>query len=742
MDLPLALNQKIIDFLSSLPNIHDSESQRALLLQAGLDSQLQAQIPVGKPPAQFIPSLISILLSYGKLNDTQYALEAVLKASKNYIGQDRQTYCESLLDEFRSYQRDLPVEDDIKESGRTYKLNSHEIKGTKKQLYINSKLKVFISYAKEDHTIAKQLYDDLKQANITPWLDSEDLIPGQNWKLVIPQIIKESSYVLVLLSSHSVSKKGFIQREVKIALDIAEELSSPFDIFIIPVRLDKTEPMEDRLQVLHWVDIFDSYEKGLRQILRVFAAEQENNKTAINDLSYENQSNQNEVQYQKVSITPKTYFDKNDVPIERGYAFVLFFQKPEDICVKCIKQAVREAGVSYHPIYLKTHTNLKDIFDRIQKAETFIADITDCPPDMMWILGVALTIKEGGRIIILQKKSEEALPFTIYQHEISYTYNPLDLENLNELQRTLVKVILSISKEKVKATLPIKDFKIKTLMKDALIAVEQKNWITAETLFEAINREEPNNWYVLNQWGIMLRNKNEFQNAFDKFQEALSWTKIEAERAYIYTELAVLHYMSDMFDEAEKLFYKAEHADNTNTYVYKRWAEFYESQGGYQNAEFKIENLLKRLDREHPDYEEFQLRHSYYSRKIDEPYYKKNFDEYKRERSMLKVSDEVTIIDEKWENLTLPYNITWEGLKANYRGKVVAAQINNIHSRYGIFVDLSKEFTGLIHRSRLPEDFEQKFSIMQPIKVRIVGAKVNPVSGRKELDLSLISNKV
>ena len=97
MELPITLQNKIIEFLRSVPTMHDSDGQRAFIYQAGLDPQLQDLIPFSKPPAHFFPLLVSILAQYGRLNDGRYALEAVLRATMNYIGQDRKEYCEFLL---------------------------------------------------------------------------------------------------------------------------------------------------------------------------------------------------------------------------------------------------------------------------------------------------------------------------------------------------------------------------------------------------------------------------------------------------------------------------------------------------------------------------------------------------------------------------------------------------------------------------------------------------------------------
>lgn len=60
---------------------------------------MQAQISVGKPPAQFISLLVETLLDYGRLNDGQHALASVLEVAKTYVGQDKKVYCEALIQE-------------------------------------------------------------------------------------------------------------------------------------------------------------------------------------------------------------------------------------------------------------------------------------------------------------------------------------------------------------------------------------------------------------------------------------------------------------------------------------------------------------------------------------------------------------------------------------------------------------------------------------------------------------------
>lgn len=132
---------------------------------------------------------------------------------------------------------------------------------------MTSSTKIFISYAKEDRTTALRLYEDLKRNGVVPWIDVKNLIPGQRWADEIRKIIvKESGYFVALLSSNSVNRRGYVHKELKLALDIEDE-HPPFKNFIIPVRLDDCPIAYEELEKIQWIDLFESYEEGVRKLL-------------------------------------------------------------------------------------------------------------------------------------------------------------------------------------------------------------------------------------------------------------------------------------------------------------------------------------------------------------------------------------------------------------------------------------------------------------------------------------------
>jgi hypothetical protein len=115
-------------------------------------------------------------------------------------------------------------------------------------------LTIFLCHAKEDKPAARHLYNLLKKDHYSPWLDEEDLLPGQEWNIEIPKAVRNADVVLILLSSNSVTKHGYIQREIKVAIDAAEEYPEG-STYIIPARLEECS-VPNQLSKWQWVDTF------------------------------------------------------------------------------------------------------------------------------------------------------------------------------------------------------------------------------------------------------------------------------------------------------------------------------------------------------------------------------------------------------------------------------------------------------------------------------------------------------
>jgi TIR domain/50S ribosome-binding GTPase len=131
-------------------------------------------------------------------------------------------------------------------------------------------LRVFLCHASPDKKEVSELHRRLARLNgVQPWLDVVDLIPGQEWELEIPKALEASHMIVVCLSPNSVDRDGYVQKEIKLALDLRDR--KPDDrIFIVPIRLADCK-LPQRLGRWHCVDLFSKggfSEAGFDSLIR------------------------------------------------------------------------------------------------------------------------------------------------------------------------------------------------------------------------------------------------------------------------------------------------------------------------------------------------------------------------------------------------------------------------------------------------------------------------------------------
>jgi hypothetical protein len=125
---------------------------------------------------------------------------------------------------------------------------------------------IFLCHSSTDKPAVRALYRRLLDDGINPWFDEENLLPGQQWRAEISKAVRSSAAVIVCISRSSVERTGYVQKEIKFALDAADERPEGA-IFLIPVKLEDCV-MPDRLSYLHWVNLHepDGYERLLRAL--------------------------------------------------------------------------------------------------------------------------------------------------------------------------------------------------------------------------------------------------------------------------------------------------------------------------------------------------------------------------------------------------------------------------------------------------------------------------------------------
>lgn len=134
---------------------------------------------------------------------------------------------------------------------------------------------VFLCYAREDKAAIEAIYRQLKQAGLAPWMDKppqpyalEGVRPGERWDKRIRDAIRGADFFLAFLSPSSVSKRGFVQREYRMALDKMNELPDE-SVFLIPVLLAECEPPNITVGQVSFRDVewYELFHRGIDDLI-------------------------------------------------------------------------------------------------------------------------------------------------------------------------------------------------------------------------------------------------------------------------------------------------------------------------------------------------------------------------------------------------------------------------------------------------------------------------------------------
>jgi len=130
-----------------------------------------------------------------------------------------------------------------------------------------ARARVFIAYVAEDLIAARGLCEGLRRRGCSPWLDKDELVPGQNWPRAIQRAIENSEVFVACFSTRAATKRGQFQSELRFALDCARSL--PLDsTFLIPVRLEDCILPGGLAKHVQYVDLFPDWDHGIKCLAR------------------------------------------------------------------------------------------------------------------------------------------------------------------------------------------------------------------------------------------------------------------------------------------------------------------------------------------------------------------------------------------------------------------------------------------------------------------------------------------
>lgn len=128
----------------------------------------------------------------------------------------------------------------------------------------NPDLCIFMCHANEDKAEVREIKRQLEMEGLNPWLDEDDILPGEEWGFAIQKALSISKVTLVFLSSNSINKRGYVQKEIKIALELLDYVPED-QIYLIPVLLEDC-PIPTRLKKIQAVKLYES--NGFSKLLK------------------------------------------------------------------------------------------------------------------------------------------------------------------------------------------------------------------------------------------------------------------------------------------------------------------------------------------------------------------------------------------------------------------------------------------------------------------------------------------
>jgi len=121
---------------------------------------------------------------------------------------------------------------------------------------------IFLCYAKPDRNRVESLYDRLVNGGFAPWMDEKNILPGEIWSSSIRRAIRRSDFFLACISKNSITRRGYLQKEIKEGLEMWKEKLEN-DIYLIPTRLEDCE-LPQNLASFQCLDLFK--EDGFTQL--------------------------------------------------------------------------------------------------------------------------------------------------------------------------------------------------------------------------------------------------------------------------------------------------------------------------------------------------------------------------------------------------------------------------------------------------------------------------------------------
>lgn len=297
----------------------------------------------------------------------------------------------------------------------------------------NRPLRVFLCHSSADKPAVRELYQKLRaEPWIQPWLDEEELFPGMDWNLEIEKAIEATDVILVCLSNNSITKEGYVQREIRIALDYAD-YKPEGTLFIIPVRLEECTPPK-RLARWQYADYFDGVrEKTFMRLLETLKKhleiiisnkiEEDDKVPQKNNIHSSLTLQNNQLLENKIKVFSTNLQDENSqekLSIKKGVLLKLVYD--ERGVLQEEKNFLGDCAELMYAVENNEQINIEVEFSQITKIDTLLANYAKNPlPDLKSSQIGAMRIRKD--LLNQQKLLMRGVTLTLSQPIYQFLYS-------------------------------------------------------------------------------------------------------------------------------------------------------------------------------------------------------------------------------------------------------------------------------------------------------------------------------
>jgi tetratricopeptide (TPR) repeat protein len=354
-------------------------------------------------------------------------------------------------------------------------------------------MKIFLSYSHADRNKVNIIRQHLEKAGFKPWIDSCELLVGDDLIERIEEGIKSSDLLIAFVSKHSVRSKWVTE---ELGMAIHKEVTTCKNFKVLPVRLDSTEvPFWLKKKV--YLDLSNDFENELKKLLNAcsewrkrFGLDDSMSLQTQSKVLYKNGLNLREVGKHGEAFTMFDASYRLAIEIGDKECIANAFEGLGSVCVQMQQYIDAEEYLSkslelfeqlgdktkcallYHhlsSIYLETG-RLQQAWDFLQMALSIRKEIDD-------ISGIATTLHELGHILVQRKQYELAIQYL--EESLSYRGDP-PLGYPLDYARTLTELGVAsfyLNDKKTALTYLKQSLEIKKALKHWADAAITEDWI-------------------------------------------------------------------------------------------------------------------------------------------------------------------------------------------------------------------------------------------------------------------------